>query len=219
MAGMKISLDAAMRARDVSRPSAADEADAELAPSASRPRSARPEQPPYWAEGHAARTDKPGWRDKPARPDPAASRPARSDAAGADGEADVDADRQPRRRGGRATWTAARQRGRRAHRPAGPPDPQFARKADAAEIIRPDDASADPAQRRDPGGRPPELAQRGDPGGRPPELAQRGDPGGRPPELAQGEADPKPGRAGGQRRRRRSRLGRLAGHGQERSGS
>ncbi len=52
MSGMKISLDAAMRARDVSKPTAADEADAEL--TASLPRT-RPEQPAAPAASRAAR--------------------------------------------------------------------------------------------------------------------------------------------------------------------
>src|SRR5215469_4368986 len=42
MAGMKISVDAAMRARDVSRPSAAQEAEAELSSPPGRPRADRP---------------------------------------------------------------------------------------------------------------------------------------------------------------------------------
>jgi hypothetical protein len=45
MSGMKISLNAAMRARDVSRPTGADEAAAELAPAGPRPRPVKTEQP------------------------------------------------------------------------------------------------------------------------------------------------------------------------------
>jgi hypothetical protein len=199
MSGMKISLDAAMRARDVSRPTADDEADAEHIPSAPP---ARPEPPGNPAEDRAARTGKPegprnprglgkpGGLGKPARPDPASVRPGRPDAASADGQADPDTDRQARRRASRAARTAARHRGRMAQRQAGPPDPELAREA-AARLMPPGEAAA--------------------------ESAPRGDQGGRPPESAQGLPDRKSGRAGRPRRRRRSRLGLLADH--DRSGS
>jgi hypothetical protein len=71
MAGLKVTLNAAMRARDVSRPTAAQESDAELAlpdrlaarrpPMSSPLPEPGPEQPP---------------RDKPAPPRPAPPRPA-----------------------------------------------------------------------------------------------------------------------------------------------
>jgi hypothetical protein len=215
---MKISLDAAMRARDVSRPAADDEADAEHIPSAPL---ARPEPPGNSAEDRAARTGrpgglgKPGGPGKPARSDPASVRPGRPDAASGEGQADPGVDRQARKRASRAARTAARHRGRMSQRLAGPPDPELAREAGAG-LMPPDEAAAESAPRGDPGGRPPETAPRGDPGGRPPETAPRGDPGGRPPETAQDRPGRKPGRAGRPRRRRRSRLGLLAGH--DRSG-
>ncbi len=135
MSGMKISLDAAMRARDVSRPTAADEADAERIPPAPR---TWPDQLANSAEDRAARPDKPGGLRRPARPYPSPGRPA---AVGPDGQADADADRQARRRASRAARTAVRHRSRRAQRPAGPPDPELDREA-GTQIVPPDGVTA-----------------------------------------------------------------------------
>jgi hypothetical protein len=138
MPGMKISLDAAMRARDVSRPTTADEADAERIPSEL---TTRPGQPAKSAEDRDARPDKPRGLPRPARPDGSPGRPSRPAAVGADGQADPDADRQARRRANRPARTAVRHRSRKAQRPAGPPDQELAREA-RAETVPPDDATA-----------------------------------------------------------------------------